>query len=133
MNCPHCKTEVLIALEYDRVELDYCTECKGLWFDAGELELLFGDPDAARKFLSIGSPAQAPPGEKKRLCPECDATLDKEATASDPPVIFDNCPNGDGLWLDNGELETILTHAELIAEGAPVRTLLTEIFSPKPE
>lgn len=129
MNCPHCTTEILIAIEYDRVELDYCTECKGLWFDAGELELLFGDRDAAERFLSIGSPAQAPPGEKKRLCPECDVTLDKEATASDPPVIFDHCPNGDGLWLDHGELETILAHAEAFADGAPVRTLLTEIFS----
>lgn len=129
MNCPHCTDEVLVAVELDRIEVDYCAVCGGVWLDAGELELLFGDAEAARKFLTIGSPAQVPAGEKPRLCPECDVTMSKESTESSPPVVFDHCPNGDGLWLDRGELESILKHADGFGDGSEVRSLLQKMFS----
>ena len=39
MDCPSC-SEPLIVVEREGIELDYCPKCKGLWFDADELELL---------------------------------------------------------------------------------------------
>ena len=129
MNCPHCRSEVLVAVEYDQVEVDYCAVCKGIWLDAGELELLFGDAAAALDFLTIGSPAEIPHGEEPRKCPECDATMTKESTKSAPPIICDHCPNGDGLWLDHGELETILKHGGSFKQGEEVRILLKNMFS----
>jgi len=39
MICPVCKCD-MIVVEYHNIELDYCTTCKGVWFDSGELELL---------------------------------------------------------------------------------------------
>ena len=39
MDCPACKGVMVIA-EHQRIEVDYCTKCSGVWFDAGELELL---------------------------------------------------------------------------------------------
>ena len=39
MDCPACKGVVVVA-EHQRIEVDYCTKCSGVWFDAGELELL---------------------------------------------------------------------------------------------
>ena len=39
MICPVCKKDALIV-EYDRIELDYCPSCGGVWFDSGELDLL---------------------------------------------------------------------------------------------
>ena len=39
MICPVCK-KATIAIEYRQIELDYCTMCKGVWFDNVELELL---------------------------------------------------------------------------------------------
>ena len=38
MKCPVCK-EIMIVVEHDKVEVDHCTNCQGVWFDAGELEL----------------------------------------------------------------------------------------------
>lgn len=38
MNCPVCKDEVMIILELDEIEVDYCGFCKGVWLDEGELE-----------------------------------------------------------------------------------------------
>ena len=39
MICPVCKKDMFVV-EYKQIELDYCHTCKGVWFDAGELELL---------------------------------------------------------------------------------------------
>jgi len=39
MICPVCRQSML-DIEYNNIELDYCEKCKGVWFDAGELELL---------------------------------------------------------------------------------------------
>ncbi len=37
MKCPKCGME-LIALDYKGIEVDKCSECEGIWLDAGELE-----------------------------------------------------------------------------------------------
>jgi hypothetical protein len=37
MKCPKCGME-LIEIDYKGIKVDKCTQCAGLWFDAGELE-----------------------------------------------------------------------------------------------
>jgi Zn-finger nucleic acid-binding protein len=37
MICPACKYD-MIVVEYHNIELDYCNNCKGVWFDSGELQ-----------------------------------------------------------------------------------------------
>ncbi len=37
MRCPKCGME-LIAVDYKGIEVDKCSECEGIWLDAGELE-----------------------------------------------------------------------------------------------
>ncbi len=38
MICPSCKDNiVLIVTERIGIEIDYCTECRGVWLDRGEL------------------------------------------------------------------------------------------------
>lgn len=39
IQCPTCAT-ALVAIDYDDtgVEVDFCTECRGVWLDGGELE-----------------------------------------------------------------------------------------------
>ena len=39
--CPTCRGRRLQTLEVEGVELDYCSGCKGLFFDPGELERVF--------------------------------------------------------------------------------------------
>ena len=128
MNCPHCVNEPLVALEYERVEVDFCPECDGVWLDAGELELLFGDEKSARELLSIGSPAVVPPGEAPRDCPECDTQMTKESTSGAQPVTFDHCPQGHGLWLDAGELRAILSEGPASLGNTEIASYLKEIF-----
>ena len=37
MRCPKCGME-LIEIDYKGIEIDECSECMGVWLDAGELE-----------------------------------------------------------------------------------------------
>lgn len=37
MHCPKCGME-LIEIDYKGIKVDKCSECDGIWLDAGELE-----------------------------------------------------------------------------------------------
>jgi hypothetical protein len=37
MRCPKCGLE-LIEVDYKKIKVDKCSECDGIWLDAGELE-----------------------------------------------------------------------------------------------
>jgi uncharacterized protein with PIN domain len=37
MRCPQCGME-LIEIDYKNIKVDKCSECEGIWLDAGELE-----------------------------------------------------------------------------------------------
>jgi len=37
MNCPVCNVELKMT-ERQGVEIDYCTKCRGVWLDRGELD-----------------------------------------------------------------------------------------------
>jgi uncharacterized protein len=39
MNCPVCNTP-LTEVNRQGIEIDYCTTCRGVWLDRGELEKL---------------------------------------------------------------------------------------------
>jgi len=131
MDCPVCR-EPMIVLEYSGVEVDYCVSCEGVWLDAGELELLFGDAESCTAFLTVGSPADAK-GEKPRRCPLCRAKMTKEATESEPPILFDHCPRGDGLWFDKGELVQVLEHGQGLEDKGQISGFLRGMFSSDPD
>ena len=37
MNCPTCKIPLVMS-ERQGIEIDYCSECRGIWLDRGELD-----------------------------------------------------------------------------------------------
>ena len=39
MRCPKCGME-LIEIDYKGIKVDKCSECEGVWLDAGELEAI---------------------------------------------------------------------------------------------
>ncbi|MFC1683711.1 zf-TFIIB domain-containing protein [Candidatus Zixiibacteriota bacterium] len=130
MNCPVCR-QPMIVLELDEVEIDHCTSCRGVWLDAGELELLLGNPAARDTFLhSLKSDHST--AEKHRRCPICAAKMEKIAVGAQKELSIDRCKRGDGIWLDGGELERILRMDELgLDQDREVIKLLKDIFQCK--
>lgn len=42
MKCPKCGTDLAVE-DHKGLEVDRCHDCKGVWFDAGEAEMLLKD------------------------------------------------------------------------------------------
>lgn len=126
MDCPLCKSAMII-LELQQVEVDHCTDCGGIWLDAGELELLFADVQQAKQLVSS---FHHEPGvkEKVRSCPICLKKMQKiHAGSKDKPVIIDRCPKGHGLWFDRGELPQVLAKGSFDKERKVIK-LLSQMF-----
>ena len=137
MICPTCKSD-MIVVEYNKIELDYCANCQGVWFDSGELELLLESMnlESQNVFLSnILSPEEAESSEKKRKCPIRGQKMKKTGIGQEPGILIDVCQRGDGLWFDGGELGQLTRQLARKPSGKTrsqqeVITFLGEVFKP---
>ena len=105
MICPACREE-MIVVEYNKIELDVCVQCNGVWFDAEELSLLLETLD-----LRVDELGHTPPektAERARKCPCCRKRMDKVMIGPGQGVMIDRCTRGHGLWFDGGELDGIV-------------------------
>jgi len=126
MDCPVCKN-AMITLELREVEIDYCTDCGGIWLDAGELELLLGEPEKAARLLDSFK-IDSSSTEKTRKCPICRKKMQKVIVGSSKPtLLIDKCRRADGLWFDKGELQDIFERAHLDQDNK-IQKLLTDMF-----
>jgi len=117
----------MITLELEEVEIDHCTDCGGIWLDAGELGLLLGQPEKAGQLLNSFK-IDAASTEKPRKCPICYKKMRKIIVGTSTPVLLiDKCRRGDGLWFDKGELQDIFDRAQL-DEDNKVQKLLADMF-----
>ena len=111
MWCPKCKTRTLVEVKTTGgVPVDRCTRCKGVWFDAGELEDLL---DAAAQYLDVPRKSHLidPP------CPRCGKAM-RVFYYPGTYVSADICPDCRGLWFDAGELKEVkVVRRKLKAEG----------------
>ena len=110
MICPVCKKDMFVV-EYKQIELDYCHTCKGVWFDAGELELLLEAGGLKGAKQTLGDVLKLPDAqtmEKKRRCPICTTNMKKVIIGGEKGVMIDACIRHDGLWFDGGEVADLI-------------------------
>jgi len=131
MNCPACKT-VLVVVERQGIELDWCLHCGGLWFDEGELELLGEKAGRSLHVADLGQAQAGSPGHSRRRCPRCPRRMEQlrfELNGGEV-IDIDRCPDH-GFWLDRGELGAIMAGADhhQDTDGALVLEFLGETFA----
>ncbi len=105
--CPQC-SEPLIVVELEGVEVDHCLTCHGTWLDAGELELLMERAGLRPQRWDDALTAAGAGKSGARRCPRCRRRMRVIQLGTQPAVGLDRCPAGHGLWLDAGELRTIV-------------------------
>ncbi len=133
MRCPAC-SNMMIVVEHEHIELDYCPDCAGVWFDAGELELLLETMQPEGSILSLDSILTSPEAraaEKKRKCPICGKGMKKATMGHEPEVLIDACNRGDGLWFDAGEVGQLITQipsSEEVDSQGRILSFLGEVF-----
>ena len=135
MKCPACNS-LMIVVEHEKIELDYCLNCSGVWFDAEELELLLEAMQLEGTSLSLDNILTSPEAksaEKKRNCPICGRKMKKATVGHEPEVVIDACSWGDGLWFDSGEVVQLITQladkpSEKSDSQGRILTFLGEVF-----
>ena len=120
MICPVDRKDMFVV-EYKQIELDYCHSCKGVWFDAGELDLLLeaaGLKNAGQVLGDVLRLPEAPTSERKRRCPICNINMKKVKIGGETGVMIDACIRHDGLWFDGGEVADLI---KIISERSTVK------------
>ena len=120
--CPRCSGEMEITTIVG-IELDVCSRCRGIWFDAEELKqvLQLQLPTLVQiPFYEDLQPREdaawdPPPA----FCPGCSAALNPRRFEEAIPVITQVCPNKHGLWLDPGKLRRIKQFCDSLAKSTP--------------
>ena len=124
MLCPECKVDMFV-LEFEQVEIDFCFTCKGVWLDAGELEVIGERAGALQGGLlsALETKGTRTAAKGKRRCPVCRKRLAEVTTEGDPPIVVDRCPKRHGLWFDRGELAGVVEIAGADSENILARFL----------
>ncbi len=104
MKCPKCDGEMIVT-GLDRIEIDRCSECHGLWFQPWELDELKFDQYRAPFALDTGSARVGRKHDKieNPKCPECGVVMEQQRDPEQKHILFDVCPEGHGVYLDAGE------------------------------
>jgi len=106
MICPNCKNP-MIVLELEDVETDYCTSCKGIWLDNGELESLLVDAKEKEALLN----SIKPDNNSKEIilrCPICNSKMRKVSVGVEESILLDECKNKHGFWFDSEEIFEVI-------------------------
>ncbi len=128
MNCPFCNNP-LVILELNQVEIDYCTNCHGIWLDNGELELLLKDAKEKTQLLNSFN-INKNSGEKILKCPICSKKMEKVNCGTGNKVLLDKCKKDHGIWFNEGELEQVVEMGGLDKQDKIIN-LLKEMFAHK--
>jgi len=111
MNCPLCNIKLEKAIFYN-VEVDYCPQCLGLWFEKDELQQAKDDKDEELRWLDIDiwkDEKNFKVSESKKICPSCSVPL-YTVSYGDSDIKIDVCNVCEGIWLDRGEFKKIMDY-----------------------
>src|SRR5688572_28238724 len=63
MNCPLCHNTSLIKTQRQGFLIDYCPDCRGIWFERGELDKILiklNQIDIPEKVIPVSNPIKTP-------------------------------------------------------------------------
>lgn len=95
-----------------------CPRCEGTFYHEETLVELLDQPDLRLSFLrpallsNLASPHPAETDRARIDCPECGACMERENYPGSE-ILIDRCPEGHGVWLDDGELGHLFTEREM--------------------
>jgi Zn-finger nucleic acid-binding protein len=108
LQCPKCKAP-MEQVQIDRTEVDRCTSCRGLWFDALEDQDV-RDAEGAEA-LDAPAPGPAPAPAKGRRsaidCPRCKSPMIQMVDRMGRRIQYELCPRCHGKFLDAGEFRAM--------------------------
>lgn len=111
MFCPNKHGELEKILFYN-VEVDYCPQCLGIWFDQNELELAQDSKDNQLNWLDFDiwrDKGKFEVFNSQKRCPACRVPF-VQVNYDKSSVKIDFCKHCQAIWLDRGEFKQIMVY-----------------------
>jgi Zn-finger nucleic acid-binding protein len=113
MDCPRCSSPIG-EIENEGVTMDFCSDCKGLWFDAGEVASYF----ELSRDLPMLAAADRQEQDSEMTCPRCSSGMKQMLYAPPNDLTIDQCTSCGGMWFDKGEVHTLHKLSSLLEDPA---------------
>ena len=112
MNCPKCQEEIH-EMKLEGVEVDFCSSCKGIWFDGDEMAFIMELPFDMPQIEEVKKEAT----KTDFKCPRCGDKLEEMRFVQSNDLLVDRCPSCRGIWLDKGEYSKVEDIASNIGDA----------------
>ena len=103
IKCPKCHAKMK-RIAFHGIEVDQCTQCRGIWFDLLEHEDLkktFGS-----ELIDTGrTPSDASSDARVLSCPRCQARMGSTHDIEQPHIVYEKCSACSGVFFDAGEFK----------------------------
>ncbi len=103
MNCPKC-TAPMEIVRFESIEVDRCTKCKGLFFDAMEPERLRKMRGSESIDIGDAELGRAQNENDRIRCPRDTTPMLRIVDPGQPHLWLESCPVCNGTFFDAGEL-----------------------------
>ena len=103
MRCPKCRAD-MEQVDVEGIEVDRCTICSGIWFDAGEMDLLKNKQAAAAIDIGDAKTGKQSNAIDSYQCPRCSGAMVKVVDPRQTHIWYETCSACHGSYLDAGEL-----------------------------
>lgn len=113
MTCPNCKLE-LKKIIFHNIEIDYCPQCLGIWFQKDELRQAKDNRDKELNWLDVDlwrDQKQLQVAKTEKQCPACGSPL-YTVDYGQSGVRVEVCNRCNGIWLERGEFKEIINYLQ---------------------
>ena len=110
MRCPKCRAD-MEQIDYEGTEVDRCTICNGIWFDAGEIDVLRNKQAAMTIDTGDAKTGKQSNAMDSYQCPRCSGAMVKVVDPRQTHIWYETCSSCHGSYLDAGELRDLSTVA----------------------
>ena len=97
-------------INYEGIEIDRCSYCKGIWFDDGELELLSNKQAATAIDTGKHDHRKHYNQVDEYDCPRCGGEMIKKVDPQQRHIWYESCDECKGSFFDAGELLDLSEH-----------------------
>ncbi|MDH3645720.1 MAG: zf-TFIIB domain-containing protein [Gammaproteobacteria bacterium] len=117
MQCPKCD-KMMETVVYKTIEVDRCTSCMGIWFDALEHEVLKELKGAEAIDTGESRVGKILDKTTRCNCPVCHTSMISMVDRDRPHIHYEACTVCFGAFFDAGEFTEYKQHtiSELLAE-----------------
>jgi Zn-finger nucleic acid-binding protein len=106
MDCPKCRTHMQ-PVSFDGFEVDRCTDCHGIWFDAHEAQDLRARKGSEAIDIGDAKAGAAKDSEGKIECPRCGVRMVRMVDRDQPHIWYECCSICHGTFFDAGEFRDL--------------------------